>query len=146
MSDIAITVIKAEEDLIDLISLKQACDELYVGPISEDSALHKLLNMNAYSDFYVARRGQQPIGYVQGNAVGEAYYSEEMYVMPEFRRQGCASALIKAQIEFARKSGLKTVQTVLSKENSTGIKLYEQCGFQCAAHSDTMLTLAYGIS
>jgi len=54
-----------------------------------------------------------------------------MTVLPEFRGQGIARALVEAVLEQARSSpGTLVVQLTVSESNAPAIRLYESCGFR----------------
>ena len=54
---------------------------------------------------------------------------DTLAVLPEYRKQGIASALLKASIEKARKIG-KPAGLLVEKENHNARRLYESLGFK----------------
>ena len=51
-------------------------------------------------------------------------------VLPEFRGQGIARALVEAVLEHARSMpGTRVVQLTVTESNAAAIQLYESCGF-----------------
>ena len=56
-------------------------------------------------------------------------YLDTLAVLPEYRKQGIASALLKASIEKARKIG-KPAGLLVEKENHNARRLYESLGFK----------------
>lgn len=56
-------------------------------------------------------------------------YLDTLAVLPEYRKQGIASALLKASIEKARKAG-KPAGLLVEKENHNARRLYESIGFR----------------
>ena len=97
-------------------------------------------------NFFVAEKDGQVIGFINGSTADEAILRDEMYhdtslhrkdgryqmvfgldVLPEYRRQGVASALIRAMIDSARARGRKGV--VLTCKDRL-IHYYETFGFQ----------------
>lgn len=57
------------------------------------------------------------------------YYLDTLAVLPEYRKQGIASALLKASVEKARKGG-KPAGLLVEKENTRARRLYESLGFR----------------
>ena len=53
-----------------------------------------------------------------------------VYVLPEFRGQGIARALVDAVLTHARSTpGTQVVQLTVTQSNTPAIQLYESCGF-----------------
>lgn len=52
-----------------------------------------------------------------------------LYVAPDHRNKGIASALINHAIGLARKANCKTLSLVVSKDNEHLIEFYEKLGF-----------------
>lgn len=52
------------------------------------------------------------------------------YVLPTFRGQGIARALVEAALEQARSTpGVRVVQLTVTESNAPALRLYESCGF-----------------
>jgi len=136
--DITITFIKNDDDLqndddlFDLVSLKQADDSEFMGiPIPEEEALGKILGLRNYgSDLWIVRQGLQAVGYAVGKLDRESNYrSTGIYVTPEYRNQGIGSALKQAQIGFARELGCKEIWSNIVQPNEASNKVHEKMGF-----------------
>ena len=54
----------------------------------------------------------------------------DLYVEPDFRKQGIGEALIKEAMSFAKECGAKFVQLETAVDNFTAQKLYETIGFK----------------
>ena len=54
----------------------------------------------------------------------------DVYVEPDFRKQGIGDALIKTAMNYAKESGAKFVQLETALNNFTAQKLYETIGFK----------------
>jgi ribosomal protein S18 acetylase RimI-like enzyme len=53
-----------------------------------------------------------------------------VYVLPEFRGQGIARALVEAALAHARSTpGTQVVQLTVTQSNTPAVQLYESCGF-----------------
>lgn len=51
-------------------------------------------------------------------------------VLPQFRGQGTARALVEAVLEHARSTpGMRVVQLTVTQSNAPALRLYESCGF-----------------
>ena len=65
----------------------------------------------------------------------EAYQSTvelSVYVGPDYRKQGVATALMEGILEMARKDdSIHTVVSVITGGNEVSIKLHEKSGFTC---------------
>ena len=62
-------------------------------------------------------------------------YLDSLAVLPEYRRQGIASRLIKATKERANEMGLPCVGLLVDKGNPSGEALYTSVGFRYANDS-----------
>lgn len=58
------------------------------------------------------------------------FYLDSMAVLPEYRRQGVATALLKAGIARARALGISQASIVVSPDKPDAQRLYESLGFQ----------------
>ncbi len=142
VQDLTVRLVENDEDLLDIIPLKQADDEIYLKrPVTEDEALEKLISLrNHLYDLWIARLKSQVIGYASGIVQGigfpkeerleskEIYRGEGIYVAPEFRNQGIGSALKKAQIELAKALGCDEIMATISPENLSSIRMQEKTG------------------
>ena len=61
-------------------------------------------------------------------AAGE-YYLDSLYVLPEWRKQGIGTALIRQQIEQARQRRIPHVTLIVSPEKPAAAELYRHIGF-----------------
>lgn len=66
---------------------------------------------------------------IQDETDPSEFYIDTLAVLPEYRRQGIASALLKASIEKAREAG-KPAGLLVEKENYRARCLYESLGFK----------------
>lgn len=58
------------------------------------------------------------------------YYIDSLAVMPEFRRRGIATQLLKAQINKGSQLGLPVATLLVDPDNPDAQKLYYNCGFK----------------
>ena len=80
-----------------------------------------------------------------GTATGKPDPHEEggreivaMWVAPEHRRRGAASALIAALIESARRDGASSVALWVAEDNSRALRAYEASGFALTGEREAM--------
>ena len=80
-------------------------------------------------EFLVAEAGEEVLGYVGMMFVLDEGYISNVAVAPDYRRQGVASALIRALLERAAERELSFVTLEVRESNAPAIALYEGFGF-----------------
>ena len=60
-----------------------------------------------------------------------------LHVQPEFRRRGCASAMIAACVAKCREAGKLALQINVSMKNENAMRLYRWLGFKPALMDDS---------
>ena len=130
--DLLIEIIENDDDLLDIVPLKQADDsECMSSPISEDLALKKIIRIKEYgSDFWIAKYRQIPVGYAIGTVQGESYRSEGIYVTPDYRGKEIGPALEQAQIEFAKNLNCDEIFSNVADLNEVSKSVQEKAGFR----------------
>ncbi len=73
--------------------------------------------------------GKDHSGIDDETQAGELYL-DSLAVLPEYRRQGVASHLLRATKERANRVGLACVGLLVDKDNTTGEALYASVGFR----------------
>lgn len=58
---------------------------------------------------------------------------EDLYVRPEARRRGVASALVQASVERARERGSRRIELDTNESNDAALALYERFGFSASS-------------
>jgi ribosomal protein S18 acetylase RimI-like enzyme len=77
-----------------------------------------------------------PIGLATGHAIpaslvmGRFWQLRDLYVLPEFRRQGVAAALVSAVREAALAAGAARLSLVTEPDNQVALSLYRRLGFR----------------
>jgi GNAT superfamily N-acetyltransferase len=66
-------------------------------------------------------------------------YLEDLYVRPEFRRQGVARALMRRLEAIAHEQGCGRLQWVVLRNNTAAVKLYESLGAHALPEWQLML-------
>ena len=80
-------------------------------------------------EFLVAEAGEEVLGYVGMLFVLDEGYISNVAVAPDYRRQGVASALIRALLARAAERELSFVTLEVRESNAPAIALYEGFGF-----------------
>ena len=114
----------AAEHIHDIAAIEKQC---FSTPWSEQ-ALHEELTLPA-AVFLTALAGGEIAGYMGLQMAGGVGYVCNVAVSSHFRRRGVASALIRAQIDRAKKSGLSEITLEVRSSNAAARALYETFGF-----------------
>lgn len=77
----------------------------------------------------VSRLLDKDMSDVQDETDSSEFYLDTLAVLPEYRKQGIASALLRASVEKARAAG-KPAGLLVEKENVRARRLYESLGFK----------------
>ena len=91
---------------------------------------------NNESVIFVVLDGEAPVGFTQlypkysSVSAVKNWILNDLYVEPNYRKQGIGEALIKAAIDFAKGDGATYVQLETAVDNYTAQSLYEGIGFQ----------------
>ena len=57
-------------------------------------------------------------------------YIDDLWVNPDFRRKGIASALMKKADDFSKELNTSGLRLYVNTENPDGIALYKKCGYE----------------
>ena len=87
---------------------------------------------NTYSHFFAQERDGKIVGYVCVRIMYEEAQVCNIAVLPEFRRQGIATALVQAMANFATEVGCERCELEVNTENLPAAELYKKCGFEVA--------------
>ena len=125
------------KDLEVLIPLMREFSEEVLAPLSLShirQALEPLLNEPVIGDVWVAE-DDEIVGYLVitwGWGIesgGKEALIDEIFVSPDYRNQGLASALVTASLDRARDLGTKAVFLETEVDNPNSRTLYERLGF-----------------
>lgn len=111
-----------ERHLAALAEIEKAC---FHAPWSEKMLREEL----GKGIFLVAEQDGMTAGYVGCQTVLDEGYITNVAVLPDFRRQGIAKALIAALLERAQESGLAFVTLEVRESNAAARALYAGAGF-----------------
>lgn len=82
-----------------------------------------------WARLWVARSGGTAVGYLVSWHVVDELHVLNVAVVPEFRRQGIARALMEEAFAFARTNEVRQVFLEVRKSNDAAIQLYRKLGF-----------------
>lgn len=82
------------------------------------------------SHFLVAKKDGETVGYIGFYAVLDEGYTNNIAVLPRFRRQGVADALMRAALDRAEELSLAFLSLEVRKSNEAAIALYNKYGFE----------------
>lgn len=85
--------------------------------------------LNGRSCFLAAKDGDTLLGYLGMEYIFDEGSITNVAVLPEYRRQGIARALLAALLEEARRLSLTTVTLEVRASNEAAITLYAGMGF-----------------
>lgn len=114
----------SETDLAAIAALEEAC---FSHPWSMEMLRGSLLN--GRSCFLAAKDGGTLLGYLGMEYILDEGSITNVAVLPEYRRQGIARALLATLLEEARRLSLATVTLEVRASNEAAIALYEGMGF-----------------
>ena len=84
---------------------------------------------------YVIRRDNKTVGVMRidspqdGDTDGSCYELHNIYLHPDYFRQGIGTLAMGFALKKARELGKKTMLVWVNSENANAIKFYEKCGF-----------------
>lgn len=112
-------------DLADLSIIEQAC---FSRPWSEQSLAKLLENENAM--VIIARGGGRCVGYIGAHIIFDECEIMNIGVLPAFRRQGVAFALLSRLLSEAALRNVLVATLEVRASNSKAISLYSKFGYK----------------
>ncbi|MBR6360163.1 MAG: ribosomal protein S18-alanine N-acetyltransferase [Clostridia bacterium] len=104
--------------------------ECFSSPWKYDDLLYHAGNRDSH--FLVAVKGEEIAGYIGViETAGEAYITN-IAVLPAFRRQGLAKALLNSAADGAKERECEFITLEVRESNFAAISLYEGAGFMKA--------------
>ncbi len=97
-------------------------------PWSRKSFEDELSNPNAV--YFVATYDEKGAGYLGGWVIADQYDINNIAVLPEFRRCGIASELLKTLISFCKENKLSPITLEVRESNEAAQALYKSFGFK----------------
>lgn len=108
-------------DVAGIVKIENAC---FSTPWSEASLKESLENENSH--FYLAEADGETAGYIGVQIFSGEGYVTNVAVLPEYRRQGVATALINAALE----NDMEFLTLEVRESNVPAIELYKSLGFE----------------
>ena len=102
-------------------------DSHLVSIASEKKLLKKI------EKYIVAEENGVVIGCIQCESKVASLTLSQLWVEPEFRKNGVGSKLLTEAINRAKSQGYRTVRLVVKNVNTNAMKLYEKLGFYSGA-------------
>lgn len=115
-----------ESDIKVLAAIEAAC---FSSPWKESSFRDSLENSNTVWRFFLIKDGDVPVGYGGLYSVIDEAFVTNIAVMPDFRRKGVASVILKNIISYCRKSNIKKIMLEVRVSNNAAVSLYRKFGF-----------------
>ena len=104
----------------------------FTNPWTREMYLAELKN-EGVSFFYLARdKGRQIVGFCSFWRVLDELHINNLAVVPEFRRQGVATALLRRVMDEAARFGIRRTMLEVRQSNTAARQLYERFGFVVA--------------
>lgn len=131
IDDVSVNLIDNDDDLLDIVPLKQADDSEFIGKrITEESALEKIIRIKEWgSDFWIARKETKAIGYAIGINQFPHYESQALYVAPRYRGNEIALKLKHAQITYAKSLACTDITAEIAGKNTASQRVQQKAGF-----------------
>jgi ribosomal-protein-alanine N-acetyltransferase len=104
----------------------------FTNPWTRDMYVAELKNTGV-SFFYLARdKGRQIVGFCSFWRVLDELHINNLAVVPEWRRQGVATALLRRVMDEAARFGIRRTMLEVRQSNTAARQLYERFGFVVA--------------
>jgi ribosomal protein S18 acetylase RimI-like enzyme len=125
-------------DLEDLLPLVRAYREFYecVPDAERERTFMDAHLRGGTSAIFLAFDGDDAVGFAQlfptssTVGLGRSLILEDLYVVPQSRRQGVAAALIRRSVAYARDVGAVSMFLETAKTNTAAQALYERAGWE----------------
>ncbi len=114
-----------EEYIPQIAAMERAC---FTDPWSESALRDELLSPLAR--YFVCTQEGEVLGYIGTRMVLDECQVANVAVSPACRREGVASFLMEAMLDFCRREGMNLVTLEVRVSNSAAQALYEKFGFQ----------------
>jgi len=136
--------------LIDLMSEFYAESSYALDREWAEASFRRLLADETRGSAWLARRGEEPAGYVvltlrhSMEFGGVAGVIDDLYVRPAFRRQRVGFALVSALFEACRSLGVAAIHVEVGPDNVGALALYRSFGLRGYSVERQTLTVELG--
>ena len=121
--------LSSPDEIDAILAIEQAS---FTNPWTRDMYVAELKN-EGVSFFYLARdKGRQIVGFCSFWRVLDELHINNLAVVPELRRQGVASALLRRVMDEAARFGIRRTMLEVRQSNTPARHLYERFGFVVA--------------
>ena len=129
MNSWIIEPLSTPDEIDAILAIEQAS---FTNPWTREMYVAELKNAGV-SFFYLARdKGRQIVGFCSFWRVLDELHINNLAVVPECRRQGVASALLRRVTEEAARFGIRRTMLEVRRSNTAARQLYERFGFVVA--------------
>jgi [ribosomal protein S18]-alanine N-acetyltransferase len=119
----------AADEIDAILAIEQAS---FTNPWTREMYLAELKN-EGVSFFYLARdKGRRIVGFCSFWRVLDELHINNLAVVPEFRRLGVASGLLRRVMDEAARFGIRRTMLEVRQSNTPARQLYEKFGFVVA--------------
>lgn len=130
MSNTIIRRVEAEGNALHVSRLKRMDDSGTGQRIHEEFVLQRVIEWQKMCyDTWIAKTGDEIVGYAVDRQLGEGYLSYGIYVTPACRNNGIGTLLEAAQIGRARALGREYIRSSVSVGNGPSMRIQEKFGF-----------------
>jgi len=109
-----------------IVKLEQTC---FSSPWTREGIEEELSNPQAH---FLAAESGEVLGYIGVQEIAGEAYITNIAVLPQYRRNGIAEALLNAAAGGAKERGCAFITLEVRVSNLPAIALYEKCGFEPA--------------
>ncbi|KXS42204.1 MAG: ribosomal-protein-alanine N-acetyltransferase [Candidatus Frackibacter sp. T328-2] len=102
--------------------------EAFNSPWSRN-AFEKEITKNRYANYFVAKNGEEVIGYIGAWIILNESHITTLAISPDYRRQGVAKRLLSNLFGRLREEGVNKVTLEVRVSNQPARKLYTDYGF-----------------
>ena len=118
--------ISTPDEIDAILAIEQAS---FTNPWTREMYVAELKN-EGVSFFYLARdKGRQIVGFCSFWRVLDELHINNLAVVPEYRRLGVATALLRRVMEEAARFGIRRTMLEVRRSNTAARQLYERFGF-----------------
>ena len=116
------------DDYAGVYALWQRCDGVGLSQADEPAEIARFLGRNRGMSF-VARSGSAVVGAILCGHDGRRGYLHHLAVVPEYRRQGVATELVKRAVSQLRIGGIAKCHLFIFNDNDTGKAFWNSMGW-----------------
>ncbi|MHC4151251.1 MAG: GNAT family N-acetyltransferase [Planctomycetota bacterium] len=131
--------IQEDEKVFGFITFTTNLSKLYKSVIARKGPLFALLLARKIYSLEKLKKVFQTLSYPKRIKKMDLPSAEllSILIIPEIRRQGLGSLLVRKGFERCLELGLKSVKVLVSVENTSANRLYQKCGFELVNQIDS---------